>query len=503
MSNRAAVYARFSDDKQNEASITEQIKAAQAFAGKQGLEIVKKYKDEAKTGTNDSRPGFQRMMADARKQLFDFVIIWNTNRLHRNMFNAFSTMGELLEHDIKILSVTQPEINNNNDDITLLIMSIHSWKDMKYSRDLSNDVKRGMSEKAAECRYIGYKVYGYDHSKQNKFIVNKQEAAIVQECFTLYLQGSTIREIAETLNRRGLRTPRDNKFSYNFIERMLKRESYIGRYYYNGELISEHGYPQIIDTETFCQAQDKLTRKRGKSMNTDFLLTSKLFCGICEKPLRGISGNGKRGTMYHYYACGDKWTSCATGKALPKDWLESEVVGAIREAFSSKEKTSRIVNHLVSVQEQTAMKPEVEIARERLEEIQRQQKKLLKAYLVFEDTALVEEEMKELEVKKLETELEIRRFGSREELLLEEDFYEFFEELSAGDLEDKFIINRFITKVVLYEDRMAIVTNMSGVDPSLAELTRVINEKTPDQEGCSSQIQMVGDEGFEPPTLSV
>ena len=44
------------------------------FAENKGLKIIQTYSDKARTGTNDARPAFQRMLRDARTGAFQYVI---------------------------------------------------------------------------------------------------------------------------------------------------------------------------------------------------------------------------------------------------------------------------------------------------------------------------------------------------------------------------------------------------------------------------------------------
>ena len=81
----AVIYARFSSSGQNEQSIESQIRTCSEFAESQGYTIVKTYSDKARTGTNDSRPSFQRMIKDAASGQFQYIIVY--------MFDRFAQIG--------------------------------------------------------------------------------------------------------------------------------------------------------------------------------------------------------------------------------------------------------------------------------------------------------------------------------------------------------------------------------------------------------------------------
>lgn len=80
----AVIYARYSSQGQNEQSIEGQIRICTEFAESKGLKIVKTYTDKARSGTNDHRPDFQKMIADADSGAFEQIIVYKFDRFARN-----------------------------------------------------------------------------------------------------------------------------------------------------------------------------------------------------------------------------------------------------------------------------------------------------------------------------------------------------------------------------------------------------------------------------------
>ena len=64
----AVIYARYSCEKQNEASIEGQLRICNEFAEKKGLTVIETYIDRATTGTNDHRAELQSMPAASDKR---------------------------------------------------------------------------------------------------------------------------------------------------------------------------------------------------------------------------------------------------------------------------------------------------------------------------------------------------------------------------------------------------------------------------------------------------
>ena len=82
------IYARYSSHAQKDASIEQQIEECLKYAKEHGINIVGTYADRAVTGKTDRRADFQRMMKDAEKGHFHYVIAWKSNRIGRNMLQS-------------------------------------------------------------------------------------------------------------------------------------------------------------------------------------------------------------------------------------------------------------------------------------------------------------------------------------------------------------------------------------------------------------------------------
>lgn len=86
---RAVSYSRFSSNNQREESIEAQQRYIYKYIGEKGYAAVGDYIDQALTGTNIDRPAFKNMIEDARKGLFDVVIVHKMDRFSRDVFEYF------------------------------------------------------------------------------------------------------------------------------------------------------------------------------------------------------------------------------------------------------------------------------------------------------------------------------------------------------------------------------------------------------------------------------
>ena len=105
--NRAAIYARVSDqsqDAEDKTSIGEQTSEMEAYCERRGLTVVARYQ-EGGQGWSKKRPEFQRMLADARPRRFDTIVCWKSDRLSRGMYPAAALMEVVEAHQINLEAV--------------------------------------------------------------------------------------------------------------------------------------------------------------------------------------------------------------------------------------------------------------------------------------------------------------------------------------------------------------------------------------------------------------
>src|SRR5258708_12777427 len=82
---RAAIYARFSSENQNDKSIEDQIVLCRELCAGEGLKVVAVFDDRAISGTSvANRPGFQKMMRAAEAKSFDVLVAEYIDRISRD-----------------------------------------------------------------------------------------------------------------------------------------------------------------------------------------------------------------------------------------------------------------------------------------------------------------------------------------------------------------------------------------------------------------------------------
>ena len=98
----------------------------------------------------------------------------------------------------------------------------------------------------------------------------------------------------------------------------------------------------MIDAETFAKVQRLLIQNKRvparKWTKAKYLLTGKLFCGLCGHTMVGECGAGKSGTKYFYYNCLEKKKNrTCKKKAVQKQWIEQLVLEKAKAIVMSDE----------------------------------------------------------------------------------------------------------------------------------------------------------------------
>ncbi len=322
----AVIYARYSSLGQKEESIEQQVEECMKFADANNYEVIEIYSDKAKTGRNDLRPQFLRMMRDAQKGGFKVVIAYKSSRMSRNMFQALSYESKLEGYGVKTLYAKEEFGDNAAGRFALrTMMNVNQF----YSENLAEDVRRGMYDNAENCKVNGPLPLGYRRSTEGLYEIDPASEKVVREIYEMFLAGMPYVRMAEALNSRCILTSRKRKWTKNSFHAILTNTNYIGIYHNSGVSVPG-GVPRIISDEVFQAVQDKLKVGREvkgrKSDGEEFMLTGKLFCGHCNAPMVGISGTSKSGTKHYYYSCNThRLHKGCEKKNVRRDWIEQRI----------------------------------------------------------------------------------------------------------------------------------------------------------------------------------
>lgn len=151
---RAVAYARYSTDKQYDTSIEKQLEDIREYCKRKGYRLVKEYVDRAESASKEDRPAFQELLQDARRQMFDVVVVHKLNRFARNRYLSVVASHELRKYNVSIESVLEPI---GEDPIGQLLWGILDAVNEFERLQTIQEVKMKMRPLAAKGFWMGGK----------------------------------------------------------------------------------------------------------------------------------------------------------------------------------------------------------------------------------------------------------------------------------------------------------------------------------------------------------
>lgn len=371
---RAVIYIRFSSKQQAESySIEYQEEECLKYIETKGYKFVASYIDKAKTAKETAgREALEEMLFDAGRDKFDRIVVFSFSRSFRNTRDALNTNHELMnKHGIFIESVIEPiDLSSPHGKFSgTNLFAMHELQ----SDIIAAHVRSGMYIAAKQGYYlgghinIGYDVYEtgeFTRGKARKrYCIKEDEAKHIRMIFKMFLDGFSMKYIAEELRRLNVKAPNGGDLiSEPTVGRILRKKFYMGTREYDIEgyekIEIENAVPAIIDAETFNAVQDLLEknkttaqpRRRNKRF---YALTGKIVCSCCNGHYVGIHIQPPKGRKCQndntYYVCYNKraYKTCKA-KNVRKDKLEAYCVEQIKEHILNPEKIKQISEYILS-----------------------------------------------------------------------------------------------------------------------------------------------------------
>ena len=459
----AFIYARYSSDGQTENSIEGQIRECRDYAEKNGITILGSYIDRAYSAKTDARPQFQKMIKDSSKKLFDVIIVWKLDRFARNRYDSAHYKAVLRKNGVKVLSATEPI---SEDSTGILLESLLEGYAEFFSAELSEKVKRGMTENALKCKWNGGGIpVGYFIDNEKHYQIDTTHSPFVVEAFKRYTDGEKIVDIVKWLNDCGVQTYKNKPMGFDSVGRMLRNRAYIGEYHYDTFVIPG-GVPAIVPDDLFERVQERLDKNkkapaRHKAAD-DYLLTTRLFCGLCGAFMVGESGTSRTMRVHHYYKCAiaKKHRACMK-KPVKKVWIEDIVVNQAARLLEDDALLERIADNILDLQKQENIT--LPMLRKQLAETERGIENMLNAIQQGILNSSTKKRLDDLEVAKGDIEIKILQEEIEQPLLTKEQILFWFHKFRGIDTsireQRQLLIDTFVNAVYLYDDRIVLMFN--------------------------------------------
>jgi DNA invertase Pin-like site-specific DNA recombinase len=177
---KVAIYGRVSTLNKGQ-DVQLQLRELREYCSRRGLDIHNEYVDVGVSGSKDSRPELNRLMADAHQRRFDAVLVWKLDRFGRSLRHLVNALAELEAVGIAFISF-KDNLDLSTPSGRLMFAVIGAMAE--FERDLIRErVRAGIAHAKAKGRRVGRKPVALD----------------VSRLAALRSDGHTIRQIASQL----------------------------------------------------------------------------------------------------------------------------------------------------------------------------------------------------------------------------------------------------------------------------------------------------------------
>lgn len=357
--SKVAIYARYSSDKQREASIEDQVRLCKERAAREGWTVCSTYKDQAISGASLMRPGIQALTQDAQGRKSDLILTESLDRISRDQEDIAGVYKRLRFAGVAMLTLSEGPVSE-------LHIGLKGTMGALYLKDLADKTRRGLRGRVEAGKSGGGNSYGYDvvvqfsetgEAVRGERRINDEEAATVRHIFNECAAGKSPKAIAHALNKRKIPGPSGKGWGPSTINGnwrrgtgILNNELYIGRLVWNrlayiknpdtGNRVSRlndesewivKDVPELrfIDQDLWDRVKERQAglrklpefhEKQRPRMRLSYLLK----CGACGGGFSKISQN--------HYGCStarNKGT-CDNRLTVRQDELEGLVIAALR-----------------------------------------------------------------------------------------------------------------------------------------------------------------------------
>jgi DNA invertase Pin-like site-specific DNA recombinase len=313
--NSAAAYVRMSTEHQ-QYSTSNQLDTIREYAKRRGLEIVKLYSDEGKSGLNiQGRESLAQMLKDVQggEAQYSCILVYDVSRWGRFQDADESAYYEYICRQAGVLvHYCAEQFENDGSPVSTIVKGVKRAMAGEYSRELSCKVFQGA------CRLIqrGFKQGGtagfglrrmlVDQAGQQKAMLKmgeqkslqtdrvilvpgpEDEVRMVRWIYQVFLEEEKPEsEIAAVLNAQGVLTDFGRAWTRATIHQVLTNEKYVGNNVYHRTsfklkrkhvtnppekwIRAEKAFEGIIESEIFSRVREIILARSQKFTDQEML----------------------------------------------------------------------------------------------------------------------------------------------------------------------------------------------------------------------------------------
>lgn len=355
--NKAAIYVRVSTQGQVDEgySLEEQIDLLTNYCEMKNWTLYDVYVDPGISGKNMHRPEIERLTRDAKRKLFDIVLIYDLKRLGRSQKENIVLVEDVFnKNGIRLVSFTE-----NFDASTPVGKMVFGMLSAYAELDRANIAERMLMgkigrAKAGKAMSWGMPPFGYTYNKETESLeLDESKAPIVEMIFSEYLKGASVNQIVKKLNSMSY-NGKDYNWKHHAVTVILENPTYCGMSRYMGE-IYEANHKPIIDKKTFDLTQ--IERKKRLSVYHDvewlgpfqrkFIGSKFCFCGLCGAQLKSERDKlnkktGKRPISFYCPNTRSRGTHDCTAPRIKQEILEGYILQEVAKLQQQPNKLKNV-----------------------------------------------------------------------------------------------------------------------------------------------------------------
>lgn len=545
---RAAIYARYSSDLQRDASIEDQVRLCKERIEQEQWALHATYTDHAMSGASRLRPGYQKLLEDARGGAFDVVIAEALDRLSRDQEDIAGLYKQLTFLGVRVITLSEGEVSE-------LHVGLKGTMNALFLKDLAAKIRRGLRGRIEQCRAGGSKAYGYkvihelDAGGQllrGGRCIDETQASVVRRIFVDYVAGKSPKAIAKELNRDAISGPMGKGWSASTIygnwrrgTGILNNDLYVGRLVWNRQhfvkdpqsgrrmgrvnpakewIVKEVPTLALIDQDLWVRAKARQQQTRqnleadggrlalNNTHRRHFLLSGLLKCGKCgsnyviiSSDRYGCAGHRNRGI-------------CSNELTIKRADIEERVLRGLKEHLLAPGMVKEFIREFVAELNRFRCQQDLQLSQQK-REMERVKSKITAIMSAIEDgiyTPTTRARLLELEQHQKLIAVELNK-ASPQAIRFHPNLaaiyqakVEKLQEALDGDgerSEAAEILRGLIAEIRLTPDQQAgtLLVELTGALAAILTFAIAPKGRCPTADAMG-QLSMVAEEGFEPPT---
>lgn len=217
---RAAIYARYSTERQRETSIADQVRVCRVAAEARQWLVGATHADEGTSGTTPvaARTGGAALLADALAGRFETLVIEGLDRLSRDLVEQETIVRRLEHRGIRIIGVSDGY--DSQSSARKLHRGMRGIINEVYLDDLRTKTHRGLAGQVSRGFSAGGVSYGYRSVQGDgghRVEIDEAQATWVRWIFERYAEGWSVQRVAHHLNSHGIPSPRGSTWAVSAL----------------------------------------------------------------------------------------------------------------------------------------------------------------------------------------------------------------------------------------------------------------------------------------------